>query len=77
MQLEAEIYKKFNLPKDIAQGFKKFSLFGIRRPLVLYPMDLTWKRTKDRNLMLSFSLSSGAYASVVVDTLEEKLKKIL
>lgn len=77
LKLEEDTYKMFDLPKDIEQGFKKFSLFGLRRPLLIYPENLTWKRTKDRNLMLSFALPSGAYASVLVDVLEQRLGEML
>lgn len=77
LKLEEDAYKMFELPKNIEQGFKKFGLFGIRRAILIYPENLTWKWTKDRNLMLSFELPSGAYASVLVDVLEQKLWEML
>lgn len=75
LKLEVEIYKKYKLPTNIQECFKRFSLFGLRRAILLYPQDISWKWTKDHHLMLSFFLPSGAYASVVVDCLEEQLSE--
>ena len=73
LKLEQETYKKFELPKDVLRQFAKFGIFGIRRPILLYPNNFTWIWTKDKNLILRFDLWSGAYASVIVDYLEQKL----
>jgi|GEM_PF-6188467 len=73
LKLELDTYKKLSLPKDIQHGFKKFNIYGIRRPILLYPTNFTWLWSKDKNLILRFELSSGAYASVLVDFLEQKL----
>ncbi len=77
LKLEEEAYKKFELPKNIEKLFQNFGLFGIRRAILIYPENISWKRTKDRNLMLSFTLPSGAYASVLIDVLEQRLKEML
>lgn len=74
LKLEQQTYQKFNLPKDIRNGFKKFGIYGLRRPILLYVEELSWLWTKDKNLILRFNLPSGAYASVIVDYLEANLK---
>ena len=73
LKLEKTAYQKLDLPSDIERWFKKFNIFWIRRPIVIYPSNLSYQRTKDNNLLVRFDLTSGAYASVVVDYLEQKL----
>lgn len=73
LKLEKDTYAKLGLPANIERWFQKFNIFWIRRPIVIYPSNLTWQRTKDKNLIMRFDLPSGAYASVLVDYLEQKL----
>lgn len=76
-KLEDAVCAHFKLQKKDEAGFEKFQVFGIRRPIVIYPGDMTWKRTKDKNLLMSFSLPSGSYASVLVEYLEKILEHAL
>lgn len=57
---------------DVMKRFKTYGLFGIRRPIVLFPhgMQFAWR---GKNLFLSFSLPSGAYATVIIDQIEKLL----
>lgn len=73
-KLEEEIMGRYQLTKHSEKAFQKYGLFGIRRPLVIYPTNLTWLWTKDKNFIMRFDLPSGAYASVLVDWIESKLE---
>jgi tRNA(Glu) U13 pseudouridine synthase TruD len=53
--------------------FKVYSLFGIRRAILLYPQNVKYSWRKD-GLFVSFDLPSGAYATVVIDELEKMLR---
>ena len=76
-KLEDDIARQSGISKKEEAGFQKFQLFGIRRPIIIYPTDLTRKRTKDKNLLISLTLPSGSYASVFVEYVEKILKHAL
>lgn len=71
-RLEWEVFTTAGITPDIMKRFARFDLFGIRRILVLKPQDCTYL-WKGGNLVLSFTLGSGSYATVVVSYLEKIL----
>jgi tRNA pseudouridine13 synthase len=71
-ELEKEVFKKVGLEEAVMKRFASFSLFGIRRPIVLYPKKMTFTWRKEW-LFLSFDLPSWAYATVVIDEIEKLL----
>lgn len=71
-RLEWEVFTAAGLDPEIMKRFKRFDLFGIRRTLVLIPQDMQYV-WKGNNLVLSFILGSGSYATVVVSYLEKLL----
>lgn len=76
-KLEDDTSKLSGISKKEEAGFEKFQVFGIRRPIIIYPEDLTRKRTKDKNLLIHLTLPSGSYASVFVEYLEKIVKHAL
>lgn len=74
--LEQAVFAKAGLSQQLLHRFKPFGLYGIRRPILLFPQNLTYKRWAQAVLTLSFSLPSGAYATVLIDQLEKQLAHI-
>lgn len=72
-KLEEEIMERYKISKKSESAFQRFGLFGIRRALVIYPTNLTWLWTKDKNFIIRFDLPSGAYASVLVEWIEQMI----
>ncbi len=70
--LEKEVFKKVWLEESVMKRFASFSLFGIRRPIILYPKNMKFSWRKE-GLFLSFDLPSWAYATVVIDEIEKLL----
>jgi tRNA pseudouridine synthase D (TruD) len=72
-KLEKALFEKIGLTKQLFDRFKVFGLFGIRRPLLVYPSKIkyTWRW---KILFLAFDLSSGSYATVLIDEIEKILR---
>lgn len=72
-KLEKYVFAKVGLTPQLFDRFKIFGLFGIRRPLLVFPgkIKYTWR---GKILFLSFDLPSGAYATVLIDELEKILR---
>jgi len=67
---EWELYKKINFflwsAIDVC---KQYSIFGLRRPLRVVPDDLQYKFMKNNDMIISFWLPTGAYATTLLGTL--------
>lgn len=74
-ELEAAVFKAVWLKEEIMDRFKVYGLFGIRRPILVYPSNLSYSR-RGKNLFLSFDLPSWAYATVLIDYLEKIIEKV-
>lgn len=51
---------------------KNYKLYGFRRPLWIKAQNLQWK-WEDNDLILNFSLPTGAYASIFLANLLEEI----
>lgn len=55
---------------------KKYNIYGFRRPLRTKPKNLKYKRNENNDLILSFSLPTGSYATIflwtVLDWIDDK-----
>ena len=67
--------KKHNINSDFLNCYKKHKIFGIPRPIRIMPNNTRVKYQWD-DLLIEFSLSSGAYASILIHQLIEKLEKL-
>ncbi len=74
LKLEKRVLNKSKLDINNLENFKKFNLFGIRRPVVVNLRNMKYMFNKNEDLLLEFDLQAGSYASVLVDLLEERLK---
>ncbi len=70
--LEKAVFAKAALTQPMIERFKTFWLFGIRRPIMMFPKDIKHNRSRGE-LTVSFSLPSWAYATVIIDQLEKQL----
>ncbi|MBQ2599863.1 tRNA pseudouridine(13) synthase TruD [bacterium] len=43
---------------------KKYNIYGFRRPLWTKPKNLKYERNENDDLILSFSLPTGSYATI-------------
>jgi len=76
LELELEILKQEWLTVNVLANFKKFKVFGIRRPIKVIPSDLRYKWDKN-DLLLMFELPSWSYASVLVSWLDKLIDEKL
>lgn len=63
--------KHFELTEDNLHLYKPYELYGLRRPLWVFPQEYSLKRQWN-DLLLQFTLPKSAYASVVIDLMLEE-----
>ncbi|NQV28592.1 MAG: tRNA pseudouridine(13) synthase TruD [Rhodopirellula sp.] len=66
---EQAILDRFDLPREAFQKFKKLTL-GTRRPLVVWPQDLT-TNSVENGIEFSFTLPPGVYATCLMRELQK------
>lgn len=49
---------------------KTYRIFGIRRPLRVFPQQVN-VHMQDDNILLNFTLPSGSYASIMIEELQK------
>jgi len=74
--LEYENLKKHGLTWKDLEKFKKFDVYGLRRPIKIFLKDLRTK-WQGLDLLLMFELPAGSYASVVVNYLDYRIARLL
>ena len=74
--LEYENLKKHGLTWKDLEKFKKFDVYGLRRPIKIFLKDLRSK-WQGLDLLLMFELPAGSYASVVVNYLDYRIARLL
>lgn len=70
---EQQVLDQFDLPREAFQKFKKLTS-GTRRPLVIWPGDLSAKSV-DNGIEVSFSLPSGVYATCLMRELQKTVSE--
>lgn len=71
-QREAKFLEQYTKDKAMFAALREHKIFGLRRPLWVTPTKANATYSGD-DLHVSFSLPSGAYASIVFDELNEEL----
>lgn len=71
-QREQKFLESHGLNKDKLQKFEEYKIFGIRRKIWIRPQKTKHHRDAD-DLVIKFSLGSGEYASVLIDSLLQQL----
>jgi tRNA pseudouridine13 synthase len=69
-QKESGLVSKNNITEKWRQLCKTYKIFGIRRPLRVFPQKVHIQFQGD-DILLNFTLPSGSYASIVIDELEK------
>lgn len=70
---EADFMTKQKLDKESMKVYSHNRVYGLRRPIRVYPTK-SKVRYKEDNLLVDFTLPSGSYASIVFDALSEALR---
>ena len=65
---EKKLLNNRNITEKELNIFKSHKLFGLRRPMRIYPTPKMLK-FQGEDILLSFGLPSGAYASIIIDKL--------
>jgi tRNA(Glu) U13 pseudouridine synthase TruD len=68
---EKNLLKKRDISDKELKTFQQNKIFGLRRSLRVYPEPRMLKYQND-DILISFALPSGAYASIIIDKLLEK-----
>jgi len=71
-QSEKKFLEDNDLDAESMEKYRDYKVYGLRRPLWVFPTKTKVKYVQD-NMLINFTLPAGAYASIVVDTLLEKL----
>lgn len=71
---EKKFLKTYQIDNKIFTIFEAQKIYGLRRRVRITPTQVGMKRQKD-DLLMSFWLPSGSYASVLIDLLLDKIKK--
>jgi len=69
---EKEFLQTYHINKKIFKTLEKNKIYGLRRRLRVMPTQVSMKRQKE-DLLMSFGLPSGSYASILIDILLKKL----
>lgn len=78
---DLELLKKTNYKNLWIKTAKKFNIYGFRRPLWTTPKNLKYERTENKkdkfkeDLVLSFSLTTGSYATIFLWTVFDWIDK--
>lgn len=67
-KLEKERKDHFEINKKMLDGYQKYGIFWLRRPIRVKPTKASHSRQGD-DLLLQFTLGKGSYASVLIEEL--------
>ena len=70
-KLEKEWKEHFEIDKKMLEGYQKYGIFWLRRPIWVKPTKASHSRQGD-DLLLQFTLGKGSYASVLIEELLEE-----
>lgn len=74
-KIEKKILKKREINSQRLKKFREYKIFGRRRILRVFPQDI--KLTFQKNdLLMTFSLPSWSYASILIDEMFKKINKM-
>lgn len=74
-KLEQQLFKKYHLTEKFLTPYKQHTIYGLRRSLRVTPFDVeTWFQQND--LLITFSLPSGSYASVVIEEMMKRVQRV-
>lgn len=74
-ELQKKFMEKYKINSEFFACYKKNKLFGIPRPIWVMPTETRVKYQGD-DLLIEFSLPSGAYASILIYQMLERLEKL-
>jgi tRNA(Glu) U13 pseudouridine synthase TruD len=72
-QREKWFLQSHHLDAKSMTKFKQYRVYGLRRPIWVYPLKTNVRYQKD-DLLIDFTLPAGSYASIIVDKLSQALK---
>lgn len=72
---EQVFFKQYGIEEKNLYVLRSKRIFWLRRPLYVYPEDTSW-HWQDDDILVSFTLPSGSYASIFVDILMNNVSYI-
>lgn len=67
---EQGLLEKNSISENTIKRCKTYKIFGIRRPLRVFPQKVNI-HMQDDNILLNFTLPSGSYASILIEQLQK------
>lgn len=72
---EQTLLEKHHLTQKLLAPYKQHMVYGLRRPMRVTPFAIT-TGFQNSDLLITFALPSGSYASVVTDEMIKKLQRV-